>query len=490
VANAPQYGGILKIRENLPMSRPFGEPLKIVGGMVNRASIALERLILPGDKAGTYKYVLATGFTLAPDKSYYDISLRKGVKFHDGTDFHASAVKWNLDRVKAAKRAELQKVTSVEVIDDYTVRLILSSWDNRILNDLLSNACMMISPTAFEKNGGSDWASTHPVGTGPFVLKEIKNDMISIWDKNNDYWDKGLPYLDGVETHDITDEMVAYASLLNGEVHVTGGMDIATAAQAAADPDLKIHLGNINIAGVLVPNTVDPNSAWSDVRMRQALDYALNKEELAKALSNYSEPIYNIIKGLETVADENITPRKYDVAKAKELMVAAGHPDGLAFRIYIETAAIQGPFKNVTIVLQQQLAEAGFKAEIVSTERAKMMEFYTGSMSGNDMRMQGYQGYGGTPIECVIASLAESSHNFIGVKRPVEWPSLIEKALQTQDPDEQLRILVQMDELAYNEAMFLPTVTTVLPDAYTKRLQDLEWDMYGFNLARAWFSKE
>jgi peptide/nickel transport system substrate-binding protein len=488
-ADAPRYGGILKIRENLPLNVPFGDPFKAVGGMVNRTSVALERLFLPGDKAGTYKNVLATGFKLAPDKSYYDISVRQGVKFHDGTDFDAAAVKWNLDRVKTAKRPELQKVTSIEVIDDFTVRLNLSTWNNRILNDLLANACMMISPTAFEKNG-ADWINTHPVGTGPFVFKEIKNNQIIVFEKNTSYWEKGLPYLDGVELHLITDEMVAYAALIKGEVHFTGGMDAATAVQAAANPDLLIHLGNLNIAGVLVPNTVDSSSVWSDVRMRQALEYAMDKETLAKALSAYSEPIYNIIKGLEMATQENITPRKHDVAKARELMKAAGFPDGISFKIYIETAAIQGPFRNVTVALQQQLAEAGIKAEIVSTERAKMMEYYQGSMMGNDMRMQGYQGYSTTPIECVISALAESSGQYKGVKRPAEWPVLLEQAMQTEDPQKSLQILVKMDELAYNDAMFIPTATTVLPDAYSKSVQDLDLGMLGFNLSRTWLSKD
>ena len=133
---------------------PFGDPLKLWGPMYYRASISLEKLVLPGDKVGTFKYVLATGIKMAPDKSYYDVSLRQGVKFHDGTDFNAAAVKWNLDRVKAAKGVELKAVSSIEVKDDYTVRLNLSAWNNTILSDLTHINCFMISPAESPRFSG------------------------------------------------------------------------------------------------------------------------------------------------------------------------------------------------------------------------------------------------------------------------------------------------------------------------------------------------
>jgi peptide/nickel transport system substrate-binding protein len=488
--STPKSGGILRIRENLPPDMPFGDPLFIFGPMTNRASIALERLLLPGSNPGSFKYVLATGITLAPDKSYYDISLRQGVKFHDGTDFNAAAVKWNLDRVKAAVPPFLSKVSSIEVKDANTVRLRLSSWDNRIINDLMAQTWgFMISPAAFEKNG-ADWIKTHPVGTGPFVFKEVKNNQVVVFEKNTNYWDKGLPYLDGVETHIIMDEMVAGAALQKGEVDITDSLDVPTAAKIRDNPNFKIHLGNLDMCGIFCMNTVDPSSPWSDVRMRQALEYALDKETIAKAMSSYAAPIYNVIKGLENNIDEkDIVPRKHDLAKAKELLAVAGHPNGLTFNCYIEAAAVQGPFHNVTIVMQQQLAEAGFIMNIQPVERAKIIEISQGPMTGSDMRMDGLIGNSATPIEPVMNFLGDDSGQYKGVKRPAEWPGLLEKALQTTDPQESLRILEQMDKLAYDDAMILPTTSVVMPDAVNARVQNLDWGMMGFNLSRTWLSK-
>jgi len=488
-AVTPQSGGILKIRENLPPDMAFGDPLFIIGPMTNRASIALERLFGIGSKAGTYSYVLATGYTLAPDKSYYDINLREGVKFHDGTDFNAAAVKWNLDRVKSANPAFLSKVSTIEVKGDYTVRLNLSSWDNRILNDLMAQSLgFIISPTAFEKNG-ADWVKTHPVGTGPFVYKETQNNQVIVFVKNTNYWQKGLPYLDGVESHIITDEMVAVASLQKGEVDITDSLDVPTAALIAANPAFKIHLGNLDMDGIICMNTVDSSSIWSDVRMRQAFEYALDKDAISKSMSSYAKPVYNVIKGLENNVDETFTQRKYDKAKAVELLKAAGHADGVSFKLYIEAGAAMGPFHNVTIVLQQQLADAGFNVQIEPVERAKMIEITQGPMTGNDIRMDGLVGSSAAPIETVMQYLAESSGNYQGVKRPDAWPTLLNQALQTTDPQESLNILLQMDQLAYDDAMIIPTTTVVMPDAYNAHVQDLTWDIMGFTLAHTWISQ-
>jgi peptide/nickel transport system substrate-binding protein len=490
--STPQNGGILRVTTDLPLDMPCGDPLLIWGPMTDRASIALERLLLPGDQVGTLKYVLATGITLAPDKSYYDISLRQGVKFHDGTDFNAAAVKWNLDRVKAANPAFLSKVSSVEVKDDNTLRLNLRSWDNRILNDLMAQTLgFMISPAAFEKNG-TDWIKTHPVGTGPFVFKEIKNNQIIVFEKNTNYWDKGLPYLDGVEMHLILDNMVTMAALQKGEVDIISSLDIPASNKIKDNPAYKIHLGNVDMCSTLRMNTVDSGSVWSDVRMRQALEYALDKETLAKAMSNYSQPVYNIIKGLENNIDEkDIVPRKHDLAKAKELLATAGHPDGLSFNLWIGAGAINsgGPFHNECLVMQQQLAEAGLKMEFAPVEQAKMVEIIMGPLPGNDMSFDGLVGYRDTPIETVMQSFAESSGGYIGVKRPDQWSSLLNQALQTTDQQESLRILGQMDKLAYDQAMIIPVVSTVMPDAYNAHIQNLNWGIKGYNLARTWLSK-
>ncbi|MBW1767699.1 MAG: hypothetical protein JRJ65_11690, partial [Deltaproteobacteria bacterium] len=131
----PKYGGIIRENSGKSPSR-FGVPLNIRHGDIQPADTPLEHLLRMSPKQDTYDPELAASWELAPDKSSYVFHLQKGVKFHDGTDFNAQAVKWNLDKVLASPRPVLKSVKSLDVIDDHTVRFNLKEWDILILNDL------------------------------------------------------------------------------------------------------------------------------------------------------------------------------------------------------------------------------------------------------------------------------------------------------------------------------------------------------------------
>ncbi|MGD9143165.1 MAG: ABC transporter substrate-binding protein, partial [Dehalococcoidia bacterium] len=220
-ADSPKYGGILRLKESLPQDAALGDPLNVFGPFTFHASIPLERLFMPTTTPGKLVYVLATGYELAPDKSYYNVFLREGVTFHDGTPFDAEAVKWNLDRVLDAGVSELATVDSISVVDEHTVRLNFSEWNNQIIHDLWHDPCIIVSPTSFKENG-AEWAGTHPIGTGPFIFVESESSpTLSVFTRNPNYWQDGLPYLDGVENHMITDSAATEAALLSGEIHGT-----------------------------------------------------------------------------------------------------------------------------------------------------------------------------------------------------------------------------------------------------------------------------
>jgi ABC-type transport system substrate-binding protein len=417
----------------------------------------LDKLFLPGDTAGTYDFKLATGYELASDKSYYDIFLRQGVKFHDGTSCDADAVKWNLDRVRTAEgQSALSSVESIDVIDEYTIRLNLSSWNNQVLSKLTLDACFIISPTSFEENGGSEWASHNPVGTGPFKFQEIKTNAY-ILERNDDYWEEGLPYLDGVEILLMQDKTVNELALRKGEIDGGWGCAIPDEARAEMmdDPDYRVEAWGGQTAILLYQNTEDPESVWYDVRMRQALEYAIDKETIVSTFAPpFSVPLYNIIKGLELTTTLNNVPRKYDPDKARELMAEANHSDGVEFTIYVDVA--RWLYDDFFLALQQQWAEVGFIVEYEVCEAAKTAELSQSPLPGNAMHDEAMRGSKGNPMSVVLESLSEGTLYLTGVKRPAEWTSLIEQAILTEELVDAIPILIQMDEIAYNEAMYLP----------------------------------
>ena len=147
-AEKAKYGGILKMNHSKPAG-VIGNPLKIRGWNHEFIDNTLQTLIRPSNtEMGVYDPLLATSWELAPDKSHYIFKLRKGVKFHDGTPFNAKAAKWNLDMWVKSKRPRLDKVTSVDVIDDHTIRCNLKGWDAVTLADF-SKDTFMISPAAW-----------------------------------------------------------------------------------------------------------------------------------------------------------------------------------------------------------------------------------------------------------------------------------------------------------------------------------------------------
>src|SRR4030042_1272513 len=158
-----KYGGTLKIIIIAGPQTPGGVPSEIFGPDATSSQFCMEPL-LRGDNKGGVSPCLAESYKLADDMKSITFTLRKGVKFHDGTDFNATVAKWNLDNYIASPIN--QYCASTEVIDDYTVKVTFRMWVNTILNSFTGNAAWMVSKAAFEKNG-IDWARNNPVGTGP-----------------------------------------------------------------------------------------------------------------------------------------------------------------------------------------------------------------------------------------------------------------------------------------------------------------------------------
>ena len=156
----PQLGGILKVIEVTGPKTPFGWPPESVGESTVAGKPIIESLVrLHYD--GRIEPWLAESWKIAPDKKSATFVLRKGVKFHDGTDFNAEAAKFNLDALKAGKSPGTEDWASIDVIDAYTVRINLLKYSNIFLSRLGGTPGAMVSPTAF-KTKGIEWVTVEP----------------------------------------------------------------------------------------------------------------------------------------------------------------------------------------------------------------------------------------------------------------------------------------------------------------------------------------
>ena len=362
-AGEPVMGGIVKTGTVSHPSR-FGFPAKVFGPDQFFEGLFLEMMFNPTNEADVFTPQLAESWELTPDKLAYIFHLRKGVKFHDGTDFNAAAAKFCWDLNLAAPPAagaettttaaappttaaggppaggpppgpagpppDFAFVKSIEVVDDYTVKVNLKQWTNQVLTFIGRKSWAVFSPTAFQEKG-AEYLDTHPVGTGAFMLKSFTPDQSMVLEKNPNYWGKDaqgrqLPYLDGIDITIFGDPNTMTMALQAGQIDGTDQVALVGAQQLQNDP--KFILGNFGGPDLMMEmNTTDPASVWSDIKMRQALEYAIDKEGIAKSVGmGFTPAIYEVIHSVKEVVDPGTTPRTYDPEKAKALMAEAGHP--------------------------------------------------------------------------------------------------------------------------------------------------------------------
>jgi len=434
----------------------------------------MEWLVIRGQKPGEYEGRLAESWDLAPDKSSYTFHLRQNVKFHDGTPFNAQAVKWNFEKTKAAGRPQFSEITSIDVIDDYTVRVNISKWNSEFMHNFASDTdcALIISPTAFEKNG-EDWANTHPIGTGPYILKDYKPNQYLNLVKNPDYWEKGLPYVDEIQSLMVPDPVTFLAAVKSGELD-GGSVDFVTGLALKDTNKFKVWVGFGNLGLALTYNDKDPNSVWSDKRMRQALEYAIDKEKICKTLTyGFAEPTYEIIRGIHGAGDPGTVPRKYDPDKAKALMAEAGHTQvsgiDLEFDIFMKAS-----YGDCFLAVQKNLADVGINVELKPLESAMFNQRSFEPSEGSNMRIEVVRGDPLYPLVRVVEDLSEKTIYFPGSNRPAGFEQLKDQALGTEDPVQVRALCNQMEKLVYDDVFYVSLWSLPLLNALSNKVHDYD----------------
>jgi peptide/nickel transport system substrate-binding protein len=283
---------------------------------------------------------LAKDWEVSEDGKTYTFYLRDDVTFHDGTPFNAEAVKFNFDRMKAetavraigraAAHDLIGPYESTEVIDEFTVALHFSESYPAFLDALSSHFLCIVSPTAVEK-WGEDFPE-HPVGTGPFMLeKYVLGEQLTVM-RNPDYnWapsfmdHQGPAYLDKV-THLFVEEATTRISVLEtGEVHISSEPSAEDALRLADDPNYEFISGPMPGQGhVMFPNVT--KYPTDDIKVRQALIYATDKEKLVQIVwQDFQAPAYGPLTGATPGYNPAVeTMYSYDPEKAKALLEEAG----------------------------------------------------------------------------------------------------------------------------------------------------------------------
>jgi peptide/nickel transport system substrate-binding protein len=317
---------------------------------------------------------LATGYEWAADHKSVTIKLRPGVKFHDGEPFNAEAVRFNIERhintPGSFRKSEIGEIQKVDVVNDLTVRLGLAEPLTPLIAALTDRAGMMVSPKAAKELG--DKFGTKPVCAGPYRFVERVAQGKIVLEKFAGYWDKANVHVDRVEFVPITDSTARLASLRSGDLQMIERVSPTDLAQIREDAKLKVvgvpELG-FQVLRLNVAN--GPKSkVFSDVRVRQAVDLAIDRETLVKTVFNNEYiPGNQFVSPGSTYYNAKFPVRKRDVAKARQLLRDAGQPN-LAFTLIVPPERDR---QEASLIIQAMLAEAGITMTIQTQENVTML---------------------------------------------------------------------------------------------------------------------
>jgi peptide/nickel transport system substrate-binding protein len=344
---------------------------------------------------------VAESYDVSEDGLTYTFHIRDGIKFTDGTACDADAIVWNWNRVIPANAtADMSysqtlfgSVASFEAVDPLTFVVTLAKKDSTFitLQGSSSLAAGLISPTAYEADpAGFD---RNPVGCGPYKFQEwVSGQYVSLV-RNDDYFG-GKAVNGGVVVRIIPEASTAVSELMVGGIDYLGDL-------AADQIDLLAGASNVKVIPTLSTNLsilsfadYEKNTLFSDIRLRQAVCYALDMTSINKALFN--DAMENATSAIPTCMQagaEDYTIIGYDPDMAKQLMTEAGYPDGFEFTLltYNVVKGYNPAGEQLAVQMQAELAKVGITMNIEILPWAEFLEkMYADPVEGYDAILHGW----------------------------------------------------------------------------------------------------
>ncbi|MDH0362732.1 glutathione ABC transporter substrate-binding protein GsiB [Comamonas aquatica] len=430
------------------------------------------------DKDMKVQNVLAESYTVSKDGLVYTFTLRKGVKFHDGTDFNAEAAKATLDRVmdpanRLLRANQFNRVAKVEAVNPQTLRITLKEPFGPFINALAHASAAMISPTALKKWGNKDIAF-HPVGTGPFEFVEWKQTDAIVGKKFAGYWKQGYPKIDQVSWKPVPENSTRAAMLQTGEADFVFTLPYEQVATLEKSDKVEVVSAPSIIQRFLTFNMLQ--KPFDNPKVREAIGYAINKEALAKvAFNGYAFAAQGFVpQGVEYAV--KMQPIPYNVQKAKELLKEAGYPNGFESTLW---SGYNNTTSQKTIqFLQQQLAQVGIKVSLEALEPGKRAELVDSWPDPKTAKVRLYYiGWSSSTGEADWAmrplfateSWAPKLANYAFYSNPIVDES-IAKALVSTDSAERATLYKNAQEQLAKDLPRIPLVTEKVLYAHSKRL--------------------
>ncbi len=433
----------------------------------HEALLAIYDTIIRMDDAGIPRPGLAESWSRNADLTDLTLKLRPGVTFHDGTAVDADAVRKNFERSAAlGARAggttfeTFKLVSGIEVIDKLTIRLTLNKPSGQIEFWLGSNPGMMIAPAALTE--GVFGATVNAIGAGPFKLAHFDPNVTTLMVRNDAYWGGVKDRAAGFDHHYVPDGRARLNALRSGQANVA--LIDPRQIPEAKSAGLTIQVVQKNALWDIYPNT--KKGPLGDVRVRQAIMYAIDREGLADAISNgsakaarqlWSEQSPYFVPELE-----NTYP--FDQAKARALLAEAGLKDGFELT---QLLLNNSEYRQLAEALQANLAEVGIRTKFDVVDVSQFPLFFKQPPRG-DILMARYGGRS-DPVQTVFELVGTGGPYAPGGAASPKIDEILNK-LRAMAGDNPARVELMRDlsrEIS-NQAATIPVISRANVYAYKK----------------------
>ncbi|MBI2907661.1 MAG: ABC transporter substrate-binding protein [Chloroflexi bacterium] len=464
-AEQSRYGGVLTISTT-------GDPYSL--DMQQDTSYLLSNVVQAGyngvtqfnpDSPEEIIRDLAKSWEVSKDGLTYTFDLHQNVKFHDGASFTAEDARFSFERmvrpptgVLSPRRPDLAMIDKVEAPDKDTVKFILK-YPSAAFVDVISSGWMVIYSRAFVEKKGH--MKNDVMGTGPYSLKNYSAGISLEYVKNQGYFVKGRPHVDGIIFYIIKDSGTRLAAFRTGQVKLTGpgesGLNPASAEVVRRTLPQAVIVSYPSIANDnFIMNTTE--KPWSDIRVRKAVHLAIDRQNAIIVLGEGYGQVGSNMPGKWGIPKEELEkmpgwrqPKDADVAEAKRLLAEAGYPNGFTIRTLVRA---EKTFEQLSVYMADQLARIGIKLELDVKDAAVRTRLLTQGAFSSHAMMNSFA----YPDPQNLVRLWAPP---IGADWGSNWPryhderisELFDKQSGALDPKERARIVRELDLLMIDVAV-------------------------------------
>jgi peptide/nickel transport system substrate-binding protein len=427
-----------------------------------------------------YEGVLAETFDISDDGLTITFNLRQGIKFHDGTDFNADVVKWNIDRARMAEDSiyypDLQIIEEVTVIDDYTVEVKLSALNVDFIDNFCNPVGYMVSPAAVEEYGKEDFNLT-AVGTGGYLFEEWSSGNRVVGVRNPDYWRKDeegnqLPYSDKAIIRFVLDASVALIEVQTG--NADGVLDNLVGNLEAAEADSNLQLIDPGMGAVQYVEFNSSKEPYNNEKFRQAIVASIDRKTIGQVIAGeFAQFPVNMVSPFSWVYDPDlVNPYEYDAELAKQLFEESGvSPD-----VQTEIAIIKrDPDIEISQLVQDYMLQAGINNSVKIMERQAAVDYIVINKAFEICAVNvNTLGNRGPFLLNRFYGAVDAPFNR-GMFNDPELFDLITKASQELDREERYKLYSEAQQLALEGAYFSCLFMRPYYIIATKNIVDYDW---------------